>query len=391
MKKGFITTLILVSSLASFSQDSYTALDGAVIRGTLENYKEWSKNPTEVIFKNTDGAEISLTPQNCRDFSVGSDYFLSYNGTRISNTNDALSQGLQNAQMIKDSVHVFLRRIYQYNGFSLFKLMDNKRINFYIADSGSIKELEYFETMNNNAVIPFSGYKNYLQNRFSDVHGIETRIDKLSYKEIDLINFFAYVFSDTKYATEKSRTKYPTEVLLGAGANVVFQNLSNTSTFNLKSNDFSPSLEFAIRIYSQRNFGKSFFLPALNVMPLLGSFNKDAYNVKATMVTLSLGAGYMFVKKENISFYIQASGAMPMFVNYQTRQGLQSEYIKSNGLDARLTVVPEIGLLINKKIDVSLGGMIPVKLQFNSNGALGYKVSKATLAVKYAFGQKRSK
>lgn len=248
--------------------------------------------------------------------------------------------------MIKDTVHVFLRQIYKHNDFALFKLMDNKRINFYVSDSGSIKELEYFETMTNSTMIPFNGYKNYLLTRFSDVHGVETRIDKLSYREINLINFFAYVFNDAKHATEKLRNKYPTEILLGAGANLVFQSLSNYSTFNFKSNDFAPSLEFAIRIHSQRNFGKLFSLLAVSVMPISGSFNNDVYNTKPTMVTLSLGAGYTLVKKEAISCYIQASGTIPIFINYQTRQGLQSEYIKSIGPDTRLMVVPEIGILI---------------------------------------------
>lgn len=391
MKRILFISFLLFSFLFSFSQDSYITLDGKTINGTVENYKEWSKNPTTVLFKNnvTD-AEIILTPENCKSFTAGSDYFISYSGTRILNSDDILSQGLKSDQMVKDSVHVFLRRIYQFNNYTLYKLYDNKRINFYVSDHGNIKELEFYETINDNTVIPFNGYKNYLMQYFSSkgIKGLEGKINNLNYKENDLLNFFAFVFGDKLHSSENLRNKYASEILLGAGLNESFAKIE--SSYGAKpytGTSFSPSVEFGIRIYSQRNFGKPFFQPTISLMPLSNSFDNGRLKSKATLINVNLGVGYMFVKKENFSFYAAVAGGLPVLLNYQTIEGAQSN-VKSNGADDRLTVRPELGVLINQKINISFCDMLPINLPFISDLEFNYNVNIASLSFKYAFIQK---
>jgi hypothetical protein len=226
MKQILFISFLLFSSLFSFSQDSYITLDGKTVNGTVENYKEWSKNPTTVLFKdNVNDSEIILTIENCKSFTVGSDYFISYSGTRILNSDDILSQGLKSDQMVKDSIHVFLRRIYQFNNYALYKLYDNKRINYYVSDHINIKELEFYETIKDNTIAPFNGYKNYLMQHFSSkgIKGLEWKINNLNYKENDLLNFFAFVFRDKSHSSENLRNKYASEILLGAGSTNLLQ------------------------------------------------------------------------------------------------------------------------------------------------------------------------
>lgn len=66
MKQSLFIFFLLYSTF-SFSQDSYVTLNDQTIHGTIENYKEWSKNPTTVLFKDSiDGNSIYLTPANCK-------------------------------------------------------------------------------------------------------------------------------------------------------------------------------------------------------------------------------------------------------------------------------------------------------------------------------------
>lgn len=394
MKQIFFISLLLVCSLFSFSQDSYTTLDGKTVSGTVENYKEWSKNPTTALFKQNNGKEITLTPDNCKDFTAGSDYFTSYNGTRILNSTDILSNELKSDKMVKDSVHVFLRRIYRLNNYAVYKLYDNKRINFYFSSDGNIEELEYYETLTNNAAEPFNGYKDYLLQQFSGkgIKNLQGKINDLDYKENDLLDFFSYVFGDKLNTSEKLRNKYASEFLLGAGLNESFGKLETTDGANsFRGNSFAPSLEIGLRIYSQRNFGKLFFQPTITLMPLYSSFRQNTFKTQATLVNANLGIGYMFVKKEHFSFYVDGAGGLTLLFGYQTKEDYRGGFVKSKGADNRMTVHPEIGVLLSKKLNIAFSEMLAMKMPFWANMAFDYKVSQTSLSIRYAFVQKKKK
>ncbi len=390
MKQGIFISFLLFYSLFSFSQNSYVTLDGQTIPGTIENYKEWSKIPTTALFKDNSGTIITLTPQNCKSFTAGSDTYVSYNGTRILNTDDAMkSQSIQSNELIKDSVHVFLRKIYQFNNYILYKLVDKKRSNFYFSDNDNIQELEFYETLDNKDIVPFNGYKIFLNNEFSnkDIPGLQHKINLLAYKETDLINFFAEILNDKQHSSGKLRNKYPGEILIGLGANQNIASLEKNSSSLFHGNSFTPSLEFALRIYNQRNFGKIFFQPSINIFSLLSDLSKASSKVKAMVVTINLGAGYMFIKKPDFSFYVEVAGALPVLFNFQTQQGSNGKYIKSVGPDDRITVHPEAGIIIKRNLNISAAYLLPIRLPFNSDVQYSYKFSQASVTLRYAFIQ----
>ena len=392
MKQSLFIFFLLYSTFA-FSQDSYVTLNDQIIHGTIENYKEWSKNPTTVLFKDsTDGNSIYLTPANCKSFTADlSDKFTSYKGTRILNTDNVMySHGLQSDQLEKDSVQVFLRQIYQFKNYTLYKLFDDKRTNFYLSHNGVIKELEYFENINNNQVVPFNGYKDYLLEEFSDkgIGGLQHKVDILAYKENDLINFFADVFGDKAHSSEKLRNKYSNEILIGIGANENFSSITN-SRATYKQASTSPSFEIGLRIYNQRNFGRLFFQPSISVMSLSNTFNEGVdlitpYKTKATLVSVKLGAGYMFLKKSNISVYAAAAGALPVLFNYRTLVGT-GKYVQSDGPYDKFTINPELGIIIKQTLNISFSGTLPFELPFLSDPSYVYKVSQSSIILRYAF------
>ena len=390
MKKGLFI-FFLFSSNFLFSQDSYVTINDQIVHGTIEHYKESSKTPKTVFFKDSiSGNSIDLTPANCKSLTVGlSDKFISYNGTRIINTDNAINSHLmQSAQLEKDNIQVFLRQIYQFRSYTLYKLFDDKRTNFYLSNNGVITELEYYENVDGNQVIPYYGYKNYLLNEFSDktIKNLQHKVEILRYEENDLLNFFTNIFNDKSKSSEKLRNKYSNEILVGIGLNINFGTVTNLGSATYNNTSYSPSFEIALRTYSQRNFGRIFFQPSLSVMPLSHTFNEGStFKTKATLVNVNLGVGYIFLKNSNLFIYAAAAGGVPIIFNYKTHKGTIGEYVNSGSPDVRFTVHPEMGLVVNRTLNISFTGTLPFKLNFLSDPSFNYKVSQFSVVLRYAF------
>ncbi|HUZ57474.1 MAG TPA: hypothetical protein VMU83_01670 [Hanamia sp.] len=402
MRNTILLSILVFYGFSAFCQDSYLTLDGNKIDGTIENNKDWSKNPTSVIFKvGNNGNTISLTPENCEGFTAGPDKYISYHGTRVANNDDVLNNNTQdNDQLIKDTVNVFLRLIYQDKNYTLYELRDSKRANFYLSDNGKIKELEYYETLNSSEMVPYNLYKVYLYQLFSkkNIPGFKGKLKNLNYKENNLIDFFAYILGDKSHSKENLRDKYPSEILVGLGANVNFgtliTDLNASYLTNLHHTDFSPSFEIGFRIHSQRNFGKFFLQPSISVTQFSNTFHASSppgfvMKTKDFMVNVNLGAGYIFVKKPDFSLYADAAIAFPILFNYQTEQGIDSLYTAKDMTEIRVTLHPEVGVIINRTLNISLSSLLPFNLPYLLNPAFGYKQSQVSLALRYSFIHKR--
>ena len=395
MKKiWFIFFLLLVANLA-FSQDFYLTLDGQTVNGSVDNYKEWLKSPSEVKFQKTDGSVATLTPGNCKSFKAGADFYLSYHGTRVANTDNVLSSHNDDgATAIKETVSAFLRKVYEFGGYTLYELNDNKRINFYLDKDGNIKELEYFETIKDGNVDPYNSYKAYLYHEFAGkgIKGFQDKIKNLRYNENDLYNFFAEVLGDKAHASEKLRNRYPSETLVGVGANLNSGTMHSWTSYPFyHQTGYSPSIELSLRLYSQRNFGKFFFEPAVGIMPLSNSFKASAIQtktIKAMVVNVAIGAGYMFLKKQDISVYADGAPVLCILANYETKDG---KNVGSRGTDARLTGMAEMGVIIKRKINISIRNIFPIRLAVPANTNYSYKLSQLSLTLQYAFIHKPAK
>ena len=397
MNKLLLISFLTFCATAAFSQDSYITPDGQTVNGSVENNREWLKNPLSVVFTKSDGSTISLTPENCRSFTAGTDSYLSYHGTRVANPENVLSShNDEGPAIIKDTVNAFLRQVYQFDGYGLYELYDNKRINFYLDKNGSIRELEYYETIKDGNVDPFNSYKAYLYQEFAarKTTNFSDKLKNLHYNENDLHNFFAAVLGDQAHASEKLRNKYPAETFVGVGANVNSGTMHSWTSYPyFHQTTFVPSVEFGLRLYSQRNFGKFFFQPTIGVMPLLNTFKASAIAtkiVKATQVDVAIGAGYMFLKKQDISVYADGAALLSLFANYETKDG-NSKYVGSGGSDGRITGQAELGVVIRRKLNIAFRNTFPIRMMFPANTNYTYKLSQVSLALRYAFVHDRTK
>lgn len=389
MNKLLLISFFAFYTSAGFSQDSYLTLDGQTINGSVEDNREWLKPPLSVIFTKSDGSTITLTPENCKSFTAGTDFYLSYHGTRVVNTDNVLaSHDDDGATMIKDTVSAFLRQVYKFDGYILYELYDKKRINFYLDKEGNIRELEYYETIKDGDVDPYNSYKAYLYHEFAgkQIKGFQDKIKNLRYNENDLQNFFATVLGDQSHTSEKKRNKYPSETLVGVGANVNSGTMHSWTSYPYyHQTTVSPSVEFSLRLYSQRNFGKFFFEPAVKVMPLSNTFKASAIQtktVKALEVNAAIGAGYMFLKKHDISVYADGATVLCILANYKTKDG---KYIGNDGTEARITGQAELGVVIKRKLNISIRNIFPIRMVFPANTNYSYKLSQVSLNFMYAF------
>ena len=349
------------------------------------------------------GSEVILTPQSCISFAAGRDTFISYHGSRIMNTDNVLDvSGYNSAEMRKDSIRVFLRQAYHNGDYILYKLTDATRINFYFSDHSTVRELEYYEYVkenkdndrNDNAV-SFDGYKQYLFVLLANknIRNLSARLNAVPYKEIDLVNFLASVLHDKGQSTVARRNRYPAEIFIGAGINANMGALLDFSDkIAFKQTSYAPSLEVGLRLYAQRNFGKIFFQPSVSGMPLTSKFYNDYYKLNATLVGANLGIGYLFVKQKNLSVFAVANGTLylPFGLKTSFNKGNVHNEVKASDLNSRLTVRPELGVVIGQNISLLVSGSFPIKVPFEESGTYrSYKLTQLSFGVRYGFIQNK--
>lgn len=386
MNKLLITCVLFFVATAANCQDAYVNNSGDTIHGKITNYTQWSKSPTKVDFNDNSGNKITLTPLNCKSFMVdNSDFYISYSGTRIVNTdNIGNSASTGNKVMSTEHIDGFLRRIYQYKGFTLYKYSDSKRINFFLGKNDSLNELEYYEYIddNSNALQTDDAYKYYILDQLKDVDAPDKQkeIDNLVYREDALINFFAKILNDKVNATEKKRNKYPSELYGGIGVDGKFGSLNHTDGSKLHQTGISPLFEIGMRIYGQRNFGKLFFqsLIALSFFDNTINDSKNSYILRnsGTLASVRIGPGYTFLKKQGISLYASAMVQLDFVSGYKSNYTYTGT-IYTAELDNPSTMIkaslnPEVGLMINRSFNIALQGSLPYRLPVYYNPTYYY-------------------
>jgi hypothetical protein len=390
MKKFFSLLIFLFIKHVLPAQDYYINNTGDTIRGTVNNYKQWDKNPSTISFRSGNG-DIILDPKNCKEVVINqSDRYISYAGTRISNPEkiEKISDGLDVGVVKKDSINVFLRDIYHYKNYFLYKLFDNTRNNYYLGKNGEVDELEYYETIVDNRVTSYDGYKVVLDQTLSEdgITGLNEKLKNVTYNETTLINFISNTLKDDANNSEKKRNKYPTELLVGTGAiaNIASLNFNN-SFFISNKTTISPFLEFGVRLYNQRKFGKPFFQSVISFMPLKSSFVNNGglkYDMSLSLLSVYLSPGYMFVKNDQLSVYGAVGfGILAAF-------NLKNDYQNTTtdlGTTTKLGIRPEIGILIGNKLNISLFGTAPFKLPAGPGTSINnvYKITQVGAAIRY--------
>ncbi len=394
MRKIIITCALLFLCIVAFCQDVYVNNNGDTVRGKVTNYTEWVRNPANISFQENSGNTVQLTPLTCKAFTVAnSDIYISYSGTRVLNTDNATDiHSLKSDILTTEQINAFLRQVYSYKGFALYKFIDGKRTNFYLSKNGTLKELEYYEYVDDDKVRTHDAYKSYILSQVNDIDvpGKANKAEALTYSEDALVNFFAEVLNDKAQGTVKKRTKYANEVFIGAGAHANFGTITYQDGAKAHQTTIAPLLEAGIRVHAQRNFGKAFLQTSLAFSTLAHTINpgnEEAFKTSATVFSLRLGPGYTFIKSSNISVYGTFLVSLDFLFDYKSTYGagVYATTVKSGETLTKLTLVPEVGVVFKHSLNVALQGILPYSLPLIFFGSDHYSVYGAGVVVRYMF------
>jgi hypothetical protein len=355
VKKILPACLIALSCTLSFAQKKtvpglYISLQGDTVKGMFYNYMQWNKNPSEVEFTIAASAKsITLTPHNCQKLILeGYDEYLSYAGKRLINPitdYDVLDKHYSSFNDEMEEVVAFLRLVTRTPNCELYVLTDSKRINFfYMLPGSSPVELKYkknyyvenvvdadIHEYEQSNIITTTEYKNQLNNLFPVI--IEKRkltgtLEKLLYTEDDLKKFFEQLFVGERV---KHKQKNPQAGwIVSAGASLNFVTVKSAKSLNGVAKEYtssiSPLLSIGYIAPVDRNFGKYFLYPQLNLFRYKntgeindGTFRKITTQQVDLVVSGELNGGINVVNQQNIRLYLSGgAGMMALFNNRRT-------------------------------------------------------------------------
>jgi hypothetical protein len=355
----------------------YISNDGDTVKGVFPYYGQWAKNPSLVQFIPSDAMEpMQLTPQNTRSFLVeGYDEYLSYSGRRLLNPIE--DYALLNEQLPGGSadnyeeVATFLRLVIKTEGASLYVFYDAKRTNFfYQLPAQPIKELKYKKTYELNKIREFADYRNQLNNQFREAierKNLMAKLQRLTYSEETLSNFFQELFSEIKFENKKPGTKAEWVVSAGMAINMFsveaeesFKTVPKTYT-----SSFSPLISIGYKFPMDRNFGKYFLFPQVKFFRYKNSGEEIKGTLKPTatyhsdlLIATEVGGGVNLVNKENFKFFL--SGGFGLLVQTGGLQESQILYASNNAAygSASVTSLPTT----TYSVEISAGATLHKKL-----------------------------
>lgn len=270
MKKlAFINFIILIAHV-SFSQSNYLpgyviSLSGDTLSGFVD-YRNWSKNPDEIQFKNQlDGEAIHYTPTDVIEFKVKNEIY-------VSGIIDASISPIQtNLLETGPSPHIRVDTT-----FLQTLILGNKSLYHYKTPEG----LDNFYIMKQDSTFDLLVYKKYLveggeqashENKrylgqlalyLTDCPAIHTKFSTTSYRDNSLVNLFRYYYENTKQEIrfQKRKEKITTQIGFLAGASITTLEFASGSFKDIVNATYEPSLDFSTGVFFEfvfpRNQGK---------------------------------------------------------------------------------------------------------------------------------------
>jgi hypothetical protein len=362
--------LLLSSTFAAAQQTFhgfYINTNGDSTAVSFPNYKQWNFNPQQISVLTADGKEQTLTPDNTQRFSIeGYDTYVSHRFSRLTNRITGISDyRLLSPNDSLEEVHGFLLLVTRAQGINFYKYTDNKRENFFMEQEGTpVTELKFKVYVNdNNQVVEDARFKQQLLTAFGGkIAGnasLMHRLNRLEYKE-DKLEAFLRQVEGKKTAKKKM---YPSELLLFGGI--------AHNTFEVKSDEVggpssettygphtSPVLGIAYIDYSQRNFGRNFFLGQVKWYRFKnsGTYTYPNTNVKnditfeAQVATFGVGLGRNLIKTPTLTYYVAAVPTAMALINSKVTYSIQG--VASDKSFLNMNVLLQTGLRLKNNFGI---------------------------------------
>jgi hypothetical protein len=404
--KKLIIFLVSAFPAVIFAQSNYH--EGYVIKNsgdTLKgfiNYREWASSPLSIEFKvNEANTEVlKFSPKTIKEFQItGMENYISYSGN--------ISMNLVELQSLPDhldtsskKVDVFLQQLETGKNITLYMQSDKKKYRFFIAEKNELPvELKYYPYFfdesrtieKENSV--FKGQFILYINKFND--GDKKLLDnagRLRYEQSDLEELTAAINginpgSPASTISVKSR-KSLARFFAGIGANFVnttypyFQDVYTTTVLpnnggtlinetvvakSVQSQTVLPKISIGSDVFLNPNVQQLVFRTewslffnnqSFSVDNVLSNTNdKGVFSLSQLTSTFTPQVLYNVYNKDNFKVYVNIGFALsfatnnnPVMTDSRTGQAITTVY-----LDNHWSSYPiQIGVLLNKKIEVSL-------------------------------------
>jgi hypothetical protein len=279
MRKLTGTLLLSFLFFTTFSQKNilpgYIVLPSKdTVRGSID-YRNWEKNPSQIRFSQTSSESRTYTINDIEAFGVeGRDYYRKATVKVDDNPVRIPDVSIYSEELVHDQT-VFLRILTEGNDLTLFELVNFKPHYFIAKAGGPIEELSYKLIKNDQTsnIATHNDFRIQLKKLVSSKGNLSyeksLEIDKLNYKEKDLVKFVSQMNgpSSGKISFADNKKIKPR---LFAGGGVVFPNFSFQSTdARLESikykNKFSYIISGGADFFASRNQQHLFLRTELSV------------------------------------------------------------------------------------------------------------------------------
>lgn len=311
MRKLTATLLLSFIFITSFSQKNiqpgYIVLPSKdTVRGSID-YRNWEKNPTQIRFSPSTSESRTYTISDIEAFGVtGMDYYRKVIVKVDDNPIRIQDVSTYHDDLVQEQT-VFLRILVEGSAFTLYEL-ENFKTHYFIAKAGGpVEELSYrlIKQENTNNVITYNDFRVQLKKLISTNGNVSydqsLAIDKLNYKEKDLVKFVKQMngSSSDKISFDRNKKQKPR---LFAGGGMMFPNFSFHSgdarleSINYK-NKFSYIVTGGVDFFALRNQQHLFLRTELSV----STFQSEGSGVSQNTTSPTTQSNTYSLKQFNIT------------------------------------------------------------------------------------------
>lgn len=316
----FLLIILLRVDAQKISAGFYVNLQGEKIAGSFSDFRQWNYNPSKVSFAADDKTSIVLTPENCISFTVsGYDTYIAKTVSRMTDAETfSTAVNREGSSEHYDTINVFLRRIFDQPGISLYEYSDKLRKNYYIQHGNDFAELIFKVDYTGGRTVEDKRYLSQLQTLYAsqliEDNKAVRKLFRTEYDGRDLVSFLNHIH-DVKQPEKAKELAYPTEIVFSAGASYNVQkvgplNLGNPRTYLDYSSNIAPLVGIGFIRYGQRNFGKYYWnvdLKYTSFRNISGYSGSHRWEYKSHVASLSVGGGIKWINKKNFAWYTSAS------------------------------------------------------------------------------------
>jgi len=404
--KRFLLGLFLAFPLLCSAQSNY--LKGYILTNTKEkqtgfvDYQGRIVSPSVVRFKKGPEEQVeTFTVENCAGYGIeGKESFerFTVNVSQAYTRTSRLEVGLDTTTKRQT---VFLKVLQVGKNVSLFSYTDEIKERFFILSKLDKEPYELFRAQylekNSSKILGDYTYRAQIVDELSKNEGVgkydEKKVDVLRYEQMDLLKIVSVINNQKAPKSNTSSTK----VYVGTGLSV---SLPKYSKNNVLANDdnvfsgsympmlavgfnapFDPGLEryvmkFELAIFNSKNkIEKNNFSHAFDqtTLSFITQFNYSFYRVGKSQLFAGIGGLASLSTYRNN----RAGRTIPAGVGFEgsfEEQKLEFEPFN-------ISAVGRIGAIINKRLEVSAGYIVPAKI----TGYEGFNISmqRVTLGLNF--------